>query len=298
MVVEINNFLVAKIDRSKGAEIYQNRNLSEALAKNLLIHALPNGNPEANVVKLTTLDERIFLTYLKLRNNEDSGMALILEVDEQILQRNPLGYTKSMENIVSSLLTKDKELEQVDISYQQPDFLNGDYKKLDTVVFNLLTRQKTFLVGERERAFQFIAKVLECVPQELQIYLPFIIQSSSLNEEATLISLPFREEIMKTLDKNKGEFTVLFLPTREAYGLYTSPFCEHIANLFEKNELQEIKQLIKKYYDLAVQTETIIPPADFAEQKKIPVADAILIQWMRANHYEKEFDRGFLDTLD
>jgi hypothetical protein len=105
------------------------------------------------------------------------------------------------------------------------------------------------------------------------------------------------DESIQILDENKGNFAIMFLPNNTCYGLYDSPFSDKIAELFFEGKIDEIRSKLNQYYQLVVETDEIIPPADYAQANDLPLADALLIQWMRANHFEKKLDPSYLTIL-
>lgn len=297
--MKITDFVIVEIGREKGASALYYSGLTDEIMKKLLIEALPLGNPENKVFKIITVDDELFLSSLLLANNEDHGYALIVKLDAEFLKLNPIGFLNSMNNVLSAILKDDNNtyLKELNLEYTAPEFTAAAYENFDNFIFSVLTQQKTLIVGEQEELSNFLANLYEYIPDELKRHITLIANSSNLTNNVSLHALPVTDEVLKIIDGKQGEYTVLFLPMKTAYGTFTSPFCKKIAELFAEQKKESIKEELMQFFKLAIESSDIIPPADFASQQNMSLADASLLLWMRSNHFEIEVQKSLLEQL-
>ncbi len=170
-----------------------------------------------------------------------------------------------------------------------------DFAKLDnleSMIFSLLTKQKTIVVGPTLMSEGFITKLKEVFPAEMKDQLSFGKNDNALSEEFDVSTLEMNEDSMKILDKAQGKYTVIFLPSNQIFGKYTSPFCKKIAALLKENKIESLTEEIKLFLQNAIDSEEILPFADYAAINDLHKADASLTMWIRANYYKKEIDKS------
>lgn len=297
--MKITNFVFVEIGREKGASALYYSGLTDAIVKKLLIEALPLGNPENKVFKIVTVDDELFLSSLLLAGNEDHGFALIVKLDAETLKLNPIGFLDGMNKVLSTILTNDTNTypKELNLDYIDPEYTNIVYENFDNFIFSVLTQQKTLIVGEQEELSSFLANFYEYIPNELKRHITLIANSSNLTNKVYLHALPVTDEVLKIIDGKQGEYTVLFIPMKTAYGTFTSPFCKKIAALVAEQKKESIKEELMQFFKLAIESSDIIPPADFAAKHSMTLADASLLLWMRSNHFEIEVQKSLLEQL-
>ena len=297
--MKITNFVIVEIGREKGASALYHSGLSDDIVKKLLIEALPLGNPENKVFKIVTVENELFMSSLLLADNEDHGFALIVKLDAETLKLNPIGFLNGMNKVLSTILKDDINTypKELNLDYTDPEFTTNVYENFDNFIFSVLTEQKTLIVGEQEELRNFLANFYEYIPNELKRHITLIANSSNLTNKVNLHALPVSDEVLKIIDGKKGEYTVLFLPMKTAYGTFTSPFCKKIAALVSEQKKESIKEELMQFFKLAIESSDIIPPADFAAQQNMTLADASLLLWMRSNHYDIEVQMSLLEQL-
>jgi hypothetical protein len=165
-------------------------------------------------------------------------------------------------------------------------------ENLESMIFSLLTKQKTIVVGPKAMSEGFISKLKEVFPAEMKNQLSFGKNDSALSEEFDVSTLEMNEDSMKILDKAQGKYTVIFLPSNQIFGQYTSPFCKKIATLLRENKIESLNEEIKLFLHNAIDSEEILPFADYAAINSMHKADASLTMWVRANYYKKEIDKS------
>lgn len=299
MSLEIKNFACVEINREKGPSITQNYGLPESFEKDLLIKALPYGKPLDQTLKVISLDEQVYLSYLRLSGKEDKGVALILHLSEELYKYNPVGYLPSLDKVTAELLKNGSiDKKTLVLEYKEPKIDFKEIEDLDTIVFSILTKQHVALVGSKDDALNFIASVWACSPNELKHHLSFTVQVNSLSENSVILSLPLIDENIRNLEANKDKFNFLVFEMNKAFGKYSAPSCVKIAQLYKKGKIEEIKAIITQLYNLCVLKDTLETPADFAETVGITLGDAMLVQWMRANHFNLKMEESFLEFLD
>ena len=177
--------------------------------------------------------------------------------------------------------------------------LNSNIKKIDnfdSLIFSLLTRQKTIFVGVGKMSDEFFKVIQDIVPEDLKPYLTYGTYENSTENNNLISSLEMKEESMKVLDRAQDKYTVVFLPANEIYGQYTSPFCKKAAALFKEDKIAGLKEELTLFYKQAIESDEIVSPADYMSEHQIHKADASLVMWIRALHYEKEIDSSlFID---
>lgn len=168
----------------------------------------------------------------------------------------------------------------------------------DSLIFSLLTRQKNIFVGVGNMSEEFYKFIQEFLPEELKENLSYSPNDKSLEDTSVISGFQMNEESMKILDKAQGRYTVVFLPANEVYGQYTSPFCKKAATLLKQDKIASLKEELSIFYKKAVESEEIVPPADFMVQHSINKADASLIMWIRAQHFGKEINNSLFIDMD
>ena len=179
--------------------------------------------------------------------------------------------------------------------------LSETIKKLehfDSLVFALLTRQKTIVVGLGQQADDFSNNIQQLLPDNLRNSIRYLSGEKSLDTDSTLIGVEMNEETMKLLDKTGGKHTVVFLPNSEVYGQFTSPFCKKIAQLLQEDKLSKLKEELSIFYDKAIESDEITTPADYMAIHGLNKADASLLLWMRALHYGIEVDKTLFSNME
>ncbi len=297
--MKIDNFVFVEIGREKGASALYYSGLTDEIMKKLLIEALPLGNPENEVFKIVRIEKDLFLSSLILADDEDHGYALIIQLNSETQELNPIGFLDSMNNVLKSILKEDaiEYPKELDLVYNNPQFTTEVYENFDNFIFSVLTEQKTLVVGEQDELRNFLANLYEYIPGELKRHITLIANSSNLTNKVFLHAIPVSEEVLRIIDGKQGDYTVLFLPMKTAYGSFTSPFCKKIATLFAEQKKESIKEELMRFFELAIESSDIIPTADFASKKDLTLADASLLQWMRSNYYGLEVQKSILEQL-
>ena len=297
--MKIDNFVFVEIGREKGASAAYSSGLSDGCLKKLLIEALPLGNPENEVFKIVRVEKDLFLSSLILADDEDHGFALIIQLNSETQELNPIGFLDSMNNVLKSILKEDaiEYPKELDLVYNNPQFTTEVYENFDNFIFSVLTEQKTLVVGEQDELRNFLANLYEYIPGELKRHITLIANSSNLTNKVFLHAIPVSEEVLRIIDGKQGDYTVLFLPMKTAYGTFTSPFCKKIATLFAEQKKESIKEELLRFFELAIESSDIIPTADFAAKMDLTLADASLLQWMRSNYFGLEVQKSLLEQL-
>ncbi|MHA1126808.1 MAG: hypothetical protein ACTSO7_07570 [Candidatus Heimdallarchaeota archaeon] len=294
------NFALIEIGRQKGASALQIVGLTEDLVNQLLIEALPLGNPENEFFKISKIENELFISSLILDNDEDYGLALIIKFDEELQKLNPINLITSMNRLLTtSLKNKEKTIENsLNLEYQETEVEDDTYENFENFIFSILSEQNTLVVGSKDELKNFLIKFYDYIPNEMKKFLTLIANSSTLNDKVGLQAIILTDEVLKIIDAKKGNYTTLFLPMKTAYGAYTSPFCIKIAQLFAEGKRESVKEELMAFFKLAIESKDIVPKADFASEKDVSLADASLLLWIRANHYDLELEKGFFEQLE
>ena len=298
--MKIKNFAFLEIGRKEGASAKSSVGLADDVVKKLLIEALPLGNPENEVFKIIAIEQKLYLSFLRLSDLEDYGLALVIHLDKDLINLNPFGFLDGINKILSAHI-KDQGrnlLKSLDVDYSEPEVFIDKYENFDSFIFSLLTQQKTLVIGEKNELWKFLAGLYEFIPPELKKHLTLVANSSNFTNSVFLHALPVSEEVLKILDEKKGSYTILFLPTKVAYGKFSSPFCKKIASLFIDNKEELLEQELLKFFLKAVEADDLPPTADFAAENHLSLADASLLIWMRANHFDLEIPKGILEFIN
>jgi hypothetical protein len=295
--MKITKFAFLEIGRREGASAKFVAGISENIIQRLLIEALPLGNPENEVFKVITINDEIYLSFLSLSENEDYGLALVICFDDDLKELNPFGFLKGIKKILPDhVKNQGNTLPKIlEVDYEDPPMFIDDYQNFDTFIFSLLTQQKTFVIGDKEELWNFLAGLFHFIPTALKRYLTLSANSSNFTNQVYLHALPLSNEVLKILDEKKGKYTVLFLPTKVAYGKFTSPFCKKIASLFEEKKEEILEQELIRFYAKSVESKELPILADYAVENDLSLADASLLIWMRANHFDFEVPKGILE---
>ncbi len=298
--MKITNFTLVEIGREKGASAIQTSGLSDEVMKTLLIDALPLGNPENKVFKIISIEQNLYLSSLLLDDKKDYGLALIIKLDQELQKFNPIGLLDGMNTILREAMKAESKIlpKELDLDYNENDSFVGEIENFDLFIFSVFTQQKTLIIGEQDDIKNFLADFYNFIPNELKRHITLIANSSNLTNKVFLHALPVSDDILKIIDGKKGEYTILFLPMKTAYGSFTSPFSKKIANLFFERKKESAKEEIMHIFQLAIESKEIIPTADFAAEKHVTLADASLILWIRANHYDLEVQKSILEQME
>ncbi|NHJ05074.1 MAG: hypothetical protein EAX90_09635 [Candidatus Heimdallarchaeota archaeon] len=298
--MKITNYVLVEISRQKGAAAIQAKGFSEDLIKELLIDALPLGNPENQVFKIISKEKNLYMSYLVLDSSKDYGLALIIQLDENLQKQNPIGYLEGINTLLITILKSDERIlpDEIDLGFKEPKYNEEQYENFENFVFSILTQQKTLIVGEKDEIKSFLTNFYNYIPNELKRYITLIANSSNITNKVDLHAIIISDEVLKLIDTKKGEYTILFLPTKTAYGTYTSPFCKKIALLVNEQKKESVKEELLDFFKLAVSSNELIPAADFAANNDLSLADASLAQWIRANHYGLEIQKSIFEQLD
>ena len=295
--MKINNFTILEIGRKKGASAKLTSGLSDITVQKLLFDALPLGNPETEVFKIITIEKESYLSFLQLSEKEDYGLALVISLGNGLTKLNPFGFIDEMKKFLLQHVDDHGENlpKTLDLDYKNPDVKLGEYENFEAFIFSLLTQQSTLVIGEKDELKLFLAGLYEFVPTELKRYLTLIGNSSNFTNGVNLHALPVSKEVLKVIDEKRGSHTILFLPTNMAYGTFTSPICEKIVSLQKNNEEDEIEKVLLNLFEKATESNDLPSIADYAAENKVSLADASLILWMRANHFDLEVPKGILE---
>lgn len=295
--MNIDNYTFLEIDRKKGASAKLTVGLDDKTVKKLLIEALPLGNPEDGVFKLVTVGKDNYLSFLRLSNKEDYGLALVVSLSSGLNEINPLGLIAGMKELLSKcILDHGNNLpKNLDLAYEDPNVNLDKYENFDVFIFSLLTQQKTLVVGQNQDLESFLAGLLEFVPSKLKRYVTVIANSSNFTNQVYLHALPISDEILRIIDEKRGSHTILFLPTKVTYGKFSSPFCKKISELQKNNEEEAIEKELLQLFAKVIESNELPSIADFAAENGIALADASLILWMRANHYDLDVPKGIVE---
>lgn len=298
--MKIKNFAFLEIGRKEGASAKLSVGLAEDDVKKLLIEALPLGNPENDVFKIIAIEQKLYLSFLSLSDLEDYGLALVIYLDNDLISLNPFGFLDGIKKILSDHIVDQGSIlpKSLDVDYSEPEVFIDKYENFDSFIFSLLTQQKTLVIGEKNELWKFLAGLYEFIPSELKRHLTLVANSSSFTNSVCLHALPISEEVLKILDEKKGSHTILFLPTKVAYGKFSSPFCKKIASLFIDNKEELLEQELVKFFLKAVEADDLPPTADFAAENHLSLADASLLIWMRANYFDLEIPKGILEFIN
>ena len=297
--MKIENFALIEIGRQKGASALQNVGMDDAQVKELLIEALPLGNPENEFFKISRIGKDLFISSLILEDSKDYGLALIVKFDSELQKHNPILLIDNMNQILTKCLKNDiKTLENsLNIEYNEITQETEAFENFDNFIFSILTEQKTLVVGEKAELKKFLSSFYEFMPNDMKRHLTLIANSSTLNDRVGLQALILTDEVLKVIDAKKGDYTTLFLPMKTAYGSYTSAFCKNIAKLYSENKKASVKEELMHFLKMAIQTQELPPVGDFAAENDLQISDASLVLWMRANHFELELEKGFFEQL-
>ena len=140
--MEINHYALIEIGREKGASPLQNVGIPEENLKKLLIEALPLGDPENEVFKLVVIENKLYLSYLLLKDGEDIGKALIIEIDDKLLKYNPIGFILGLKKVLQPILENSTSSlpDKLDIEYNKINMNKMKIENFDNFVFSILTQ--------------------------------------------------------------------------------------------------------------------------------------------------------------
>ena len=159
----------------------------------------------------------------------------------------------------------------------------SQFENLDTLIFSLLTRQQTIIVGSKNDCVEFFEEIKQILPKVL-------LQHLNLGEkigESVVVCLNETEENMVFLDKHQHEFTIIFLETKEVYGSFTAKLCKKVEKLIKEDKLQLAKKEIELFYRTATENDELMNPADYASKYGVNKGDASLLMWIRVLHLGK-----------
>lgn len=171
-------------------------------------------------------------------------------------------------------------------------------ENLESMVFAVLTRQKIVLVGDKNDADKFYSDLDVFIPDDLKNQITYGTNDNSLSKDLVVSFLEMNESSMKFLDRTMGQYTVVFLPSMQVYGQYTSPFCKNLVNLLKTSKLDSLKEELNIFYNEAIESDDLMTPADYAAKKQKHKADASLLLWVRALYFNKEVESTIINTGD
>ncbi len=202
--MNVTNFTIIEIGREKGASALHVSGLSDKIMKHLLIEALPQGNPENEFFKIVKIEDDLFISSLLLAENEDYGLAMIIKLDSALQEVNPIGFIDGMNKLLKSFLADSENIpEELDISYQKIALTENTYENFDTIIFSILTQQKTLVVGEKEELASFLANLFEFIPNNLKQYITLIANSTNLSNNVAIHALVVTDDVLKIIDNKK-----------------------------------------------------------------------------------------------
>ncbi len=298
--MKIDEYMFIEIGREEGAAPKLNHGFPEHIERLILIDGLPFGTPNDGVYKIVKLDGELYLTLLHMKPNEDYGLALSIKMNDKIIEKNPLGFIKSMSKVVTKVLAENGENlpNNLELEYVKPATKYESYKNLSEFIFSLLIEDNSIIIGELDEINLFIASVLECVPVTQKKDLTIIVNNSTIDKNVIMTGIPISDKSLKLLDRISGKYTIVFLPTKTAYGKYSSPFTKKVAKLFEDGDVDRIKEEISYFFADAVSSNELFVAADYAVQRKVAVSDATLMLWLRANYYHLELEKDIFSELE
>ena len=170
-------------------------------------------------------------------------------------------------------------------------------QNIDSLIFSLLTRQKIIVAGEEKEITELISLFENIFPSKM-LNITINEKLNELNENFQISRLSITDKTMKLLDRNKDDYTIVFLPSYEIYGKYTSRFCRKVSSLFKKDELTSVTEELTQFITKVNETDELMPPAEYASKFNIPKNDASLLMWMRSLNSGKEFDKSFYIDLE
>ena len=297
--MKVNKFVSIEIGREKGASVIFNKGIDDAVIEKLLIEALPFGNPVDEFYKFVKIGKSIYLSVLHILPDKDYGIALVVELNKELAKKNPIGFVDGLYNtLVKSIKDNGKSLpDELDVEYKEYKPTFEEYKDFDSVIFALLTSQKTVIIGDKAELKSFMGGIFECIPPELRGFMSFAANMENIHNEEIISLVPISERILKALDSRKEEYTVLLLPLKTAYGIYSSQSCKRIAKLYKEKKIESIKEEISHIFTLAIQSNKMETIADYAAQHDLSIADASLIMWIRAEHFNLQMEKSILEEL-
>ncbi|MCF2143089.1 MAG: hypothetical protein K9W42_05260 [Candidatus Heimdallarchaeota archaeon] len=298
--MKFQNYIFIEIERKKGASIAFNNGIDLTIAEKLLIEALPSGSPTDKFYRLIKLEGHLFLSVLHLMEKQDYGLALVVELSDESLEKNPIGIMNGCYTFLENLLAQSevKFPEELEIKVKETNLMFDEFKDFDFLIFALLTSQKTVIVGDKNELEEFIGTMFECIPPQLRGHIRLGANVSTITDGEEISLVIISERVLRALDNRKKNYTVLLLPLKTAYGIYSSSKCKHIAKLYKEKKIESIKEEIQQLFNLALKSDELLPVADFAAKEHLEMADAFLVQWIRANHFGLEIEKSILEELD
>jgi hypothetical protein len=298
--MKIQNYTLIETGRAEGASIKINKGIEEATVKELLIAGLPQGRQTDKYFKLFKINSDYYLSVLHIQSEVDRGLALVIELNDEILQRNPISVVNGIYNYLVEIekQTDFNAIDTITIKTKAINPLFKSYKDFDALIFAFLTEQRTVIIGNSEELEQFMGTIFECIPPQMRRYIYFAANMTSINNDEIISLVPASERILKALDARKEDYTVLILPLSTTYGIYSSPATKRIAKFYVEEKKESIKEEILHLFQLATESKELENIADFAAKHDIEIADASLILWMRANHFDLQMEKNILEELD
>ena len=301
--MEITNYALVEISRANGPSILKVDGIDNDRLNYLLIHALPVGTLESRVSKTIDYKGFTYTSYVIASKSEDAGIALILqsEYTSSTLDKVPVGYLERIFDVIAPFLNNTTNIpEKLDVDFSGVKYVKPTYdyyENLDSLFYSVLTEQKTLVLGESEELITFMLEIYLIFPAEVKKLLTSITNSTNLSDDVVLHVVRINDETLKIADHYQGKHTILFLPNKQVYGKYTSPFCKTLAQLYSEKKIDELRTEISQFYAKAIASNEMPPVADFAAKNNLTKADASLMLWMRANQYNIEIEKNLLEEL-
>ncbi|MFX0094358.1 MAG: hypothetical protein ACFFBD_21655 [Candidatus Hodarchaeota archaeon] len=253
----------------------------------LLTQILPVGSAPGQSVKCAMVDNIVFFSYLKM--NGQKGVGITLGFGPEEIPNTYLGFLPKMK---SFLETNPPDSAPLDINPEKislpPSIKIRDF---DSAIFSLVTGFPTVILGNEAEILELMQVIDFSIPQELRARFRFVTQSTSLSENVNIIGMPFSEEVLSELNVSKGKYTIVVLGDR-TYGQLSSKLCKKIANHLVKGEYNQISDLLLDFYQLATESDELLPSLTFADKYRLHLSDAQLALILRAKHFDKQVPDG------
>lgn len=286
MLMEITSWGLFEISRTN---VKFNRVYGIDEDATLLTKVLPFGSPLGQSIKYVQVDNRAYLTYLKMNGQSGKGITLSFDLDN--IPDNFLEFTPKM----ATLLDDPPSSDILELELQKIQIEPIRIRDFDIAVFSLLSRFRTIILGDEDEIMKIISAICVSTPNEMKKRLLFVSQSTSLSENVKIIGMPFSDEVLSELDEYKGNYTIIILGDR-VYGQFTSKLCKKVADHARKGEYDTIKELLNDFYELARDSNELPPALEFANKSNLHLSDAQLALIIRAGLFGKKLPNRFLEV--
>ena len=295
----VTEFGLVDISRQYGAKFVRKYGFDENIEQ-ILSHSLPYGQPAPECIKYVHFNDKSYLTYMQVLE-EDYGRALIINIPQSLETKfNPIDYVEPMKNFVNENDGNGVDTEpQLILDPKKTNVTSYSLENIDTAIYSLLTKQKSYSVGSHDEILELINIMLEVLPSNMVQKFDFTSQTNSLSENTAFSGLPLTYENLEHLDALRNEKNaVIFFPNKTCYGNYSSPFTKVLSGLFQRGNFSEAKTLLDRFINQAVEeSDTIIDPITTAQKYKLKVPDAILLLQIRGILYNKVIPPKTFDKL-